>query len=125
VKRFEPVFTPEQAEILAREFDTLWRRTILAVLILLLGVAGGYGYAIHRVGDQDHNLAVASANLSFDNCVRARGARVAFAFVVHTAIPPKEKGRTAAQQAAVTAFYKRINKTDALTVPNCTRPPGL
>lgn len=100
------------------EVRPILRRMWIWGACMIVAIAVGTMVAVYLYTQgQNHDQARAVA-LVHDNCVRSQQGRRALALIVHTAIPPLDRSRTAQEQAQVDQFYQKV--APALKVPQCT-----
>jgi len=94
------------------------RRMTIWLAVFVVCLAGSCFIAVYSYVQSQHAIQHRALALSRDNCLRSQQGRRALALIVHTAIPPHAKHRTADEQAFVDQFYMKV--APALRVPTCT-----
>jgi hypothetical protein len=102
--------TREVAEMIQAEVTRVARRFFIWTGCILVCIAVGAAVGVDAYTHSVHYARTVS-------CQRGQAFSVALRLVVHTAIPPHRKGRTAAEQQEVNHFYHVVEP--ALEVPKC------
>lgn len=143
-KRFDDAFSDDQAQVLAKEFNHMWWRTLQVIITLMVGVALGYAWGLHVINNTSHisvsalhkadalNRSLAkqakesahqAAVFAYTSCRGQQEVQVNLHDLVHIAIPKHLEGRPPEVQANVNKLYQVLKARHVLDIPTCPKPP--